>query len=198
MPKTSPTKDRFDDLPADRGRVGAHRAENPRIRGGLVLLWSVIATVVLVALGVFGTMLATGRIPLAPSPEPTVSVVSTAEPVIDTSFSVLVLNATPQSGLAAATRDTVIAAGWPADSVIDSDATTDDFPETTIYYAFPQDEGAARGLAQAIGGAVVQLSDAYQPADDPDTADVDESAAKQLVIVLGLDRTDAGQPAATP
>ena len=43
MPKTSPTKDRFDDLPADRGRVGAHRAENPRIRGGLVLLWSVIA-----------------------------------------------------------------------------------------------------------------------------------------------------------
>ena len=36
MPKTEPTKDRFDDLPADRGRVGAHRAENPRIRGGLV------------------------------------------------------------------------------------------------------------------------------------------------------------------
>ncbi len=129
MPKTSPTKDRFDDLPADRGRVGAHRAENPRIRGGLVLLWSVIATVVLVALGVFGTMLATGRISLAPSPEPTVSGVPTVEPVIDTSFSVLVLNATPQSGLAAATRDTVIAAGWPADSVIDSDATTDDFPE---------------------------------------------------------------------
>ena len=44
----------------------------------------------------------------------------------------------------------------------------------------------------------MQLSDAYQSADDPDTADVDESAAKQLVIVLGLDRTDAGQPAATP
>lgn len=198
MPKTSPTKDRFDDLPADHGRVGAHRAENPRIRGGLVLLWSVIATVVLVALGVFGTMLATGRISLAPSPEPTVSVVPTAEPVIDTSFSVLVLNATPQSGLAAATRDAVIAAGWAADSVIDSDAATEDFPETTIYYAFPEDEDAASGLAQAIGGAVVQLSDAYQPADDPDTADVDESAAKQLVIVLGLDRTNAGQPAATP
>lgn len=198
MPKTSPTKDRFDDLPADHGRIGAHRAENPRIRGGLVLVWSVIATVVLVALGVFGTMLATGRISLTPTPEPTVSVVPTAEPVIDTSYSVVVLNATSQNGLAGAMRDTVIAAGWPADSVIDGDAGSNDFPQTTIYYAFPQDEGAARGLAQAIGGAVVQLSDAYQPADDPNTADVDESVVKQLVIVIGLDRTDAGAPSATP
>lgn len=198
MPQTSPPKDRFEDLPADHGRVGAHRAENPRIRGGLVLLWSVIATVVLVALGVFGTMLATGRISFAPAPEPTVSVAPTAEPVVDTSYSVLVLNATPQSGLAGATRDTVIAAGWAPDSVVDSDAATDDFAETTIYYALPQDEGAARGLAQVIGGAVLQLSNAYQPADDPDTADVDESATKQLVIVVGLDRTDAGQPAPTP
>jgi len=44
----------------------------------------------------------------------------------------------------------------------------------------------------------VQLSDAYQPADDPNTADVDESVVKQLVIVIGLDRTDAGAPSATP
>ena len=193
MPKTSPTKDRFDDLPADHGRIGAHRAENPRIRGGLVLLWSVIATVVLVALGVFGTMLATGRISLTPTPEPTVSVVPTAEPVIDTSYSVVVLNATSQNGLAGAMRDTVIAAGWPADSVIDGDAGSNDFPQTTIYYAFPQDEGAARGLAQAIGGAQLALNDVYQQLDDPATAD-DESAARQLTIVIGLDRTTPAEP----
>lgn len=198
MSKTPPPKDRFDDLPAEHGRIGAHRAENPRMRGGVVLLWSVIATVVLVSLGVFGSMIATGRITLFPTPEPTVSVAPTAEPVLDTSYAVTVLNATPQRGLAAAMRDTVIAAGWPADSVLDGDAGSEDFPTTTVYYATPADEGAARGLAQAIGGADVQLNDVYQPVDDPDTTDVDESATKQLVIVIGLDRTDAGQATPAP
>ncbi|HYP72838.1 MAG TPA: LytR C-terminal domain-containing protein, partial [Microbacterium sp.] len=195
---TPPPKDRFDDLPADHGRIGAHRAENPRMRGGVVLLWSVIATVVLVALGVFGSMIATGRITLFPTPEPTVTVAPTAEAVLDTSYAVTVLNATPQRGLAAAIRDTVIAAEWPADSVLDGDAGSEDFPTTTVYYATPADEGAARGLAQAIGGADVQLNDVYQPVDDPDTTDVDESATKQLVIVIGLDRTDAGQATPAP
>lgn len=198
MPTTPPPKDRFDDLPADHGRIGAHRAENPRLRGGVVLLWSVIATILLIGLGVFGTMIATGRITLFPTPEPTVSVAPVAEPVVDTSYTVTVLNATPQRGLAGSMRDTVIAAGWPADAVLDGDAGSEDFPTTTIYYATPADEGAARGLAQVIGGADVQLNAAYQPVDDPNTTDVDESAVKQLVIVIGLDRTDAGAPSATP
>lgn len=168
------------------------------MRGGLVLLWSAIATVVLIAVGVFGSMIATGRITLFPTPEPTVSVAPTADPVIDTTYTVTVLNATPQRGLAAAMRDTVIAAGWPADAVLDGDAGSEDFATTTVYYATAADEGAARGLAQAIGGADVQLNAAYQPVDDPNTPDVDESAVKQLVIVIGLDRTDAGAPSATP
>jgi len=196
--KTPPPKDRFDDLPADHGRIGAHRAENPRMRGGIVLLWSVVATVVLVGLGVFGTMIATGRVTLFPTPEPTVSVAPTAEAVIDTSYAVTVLNATPQRGLAAQMRDTVVAAGWPADSVLDGEAGSEDFATTTVYYATPADEGAARGLAQAIGGADVQLTDVYQPVDDPATTDVDESATKQLVIVIGLDRTDAAQATPAP
>lgn len=198
MPRNHPPKDRFDDLPADHGRIGAHRAENPRIRGGLVLLWSAVATVVLVAVGVFGTMVATGRIELFPAPTPTPVVIPTAEPVVDTSFSVLVLNATPESGLAGQVRDEVIAAGWSADAVLGSEAGSDDFATTTVYYASAADEGAARGLAAVIGGAEVVLTDAYQPADDPDTTDVDESATKQLVIVIGLDRTAAGQATPAP
>lgn len=168
------------------------------MRGGIVLLWSVVATVVLVGLGVFGTMIATGRVTLFPTPEPTVSVAPTAEAVIDTSYAVTVLNATPQRGLAAQMRDTVVAAGWPADSVLDGEAGSEDFATTTVYYATPADEGAARGLAQAIGGADVQLTDVYQPVDDPATTDVDESATKQLVIVIGLDRTDAAQATPAP
>lgn len=198
MPSSPTPTDRFDDLPADHGRIGAHRAENPRIRGGLVLLWSAIAVVVLVTVGIFGSLVATGRITWDPTPEPTVSVAPTVAPVIDTSFSVIVLNATPQRGLAGSIRDTVIAAGWSSEAVIDGDAGSDDFPTTTVYYARAEDEAAARGLAGVIGGAEVRLDTSYQPTDDPATTDVDESTTRQLVIVLGLDRTDAGAPSATP
>lgn len=198
VPQTSPTKDRFDELAADHGRIGAHRAENPRMRGGLVLLWAALATIVLVGLGIFGAMLANGHITLFPTPTPTVSVAPTAAPVVDTSYTVTVLNATPQHGLAATVRQQVIAAGWAPDAVTDGAAGSENFATTTVYYATAADEGPARGLAQAIGGADVQLNAAYQPEDDPNTTDVDESAVKQLVIVIGLDRTDGGAPSATP
>ena len=46
--------DRFDDVPDSLGRVGAHRAENPRMRAGAVLLWSAVATIILIVLGIFG------------------------------------------------------------------------------------------------------------------------------------------------
>lgn len=184
MPKTPPPKDRFDDLPADHGRVGAHRAENPRLRGGVVLLWSAVATVVLVAFGVFGTMLATGRITMFPTPEPTATVAPVVDPVLDTSFKVTILNATPQDGLAGAMSDTLVAAGWLADDITAGAAGSQDFPTTTVYYSDAADEAAARGLAEAIGGAEVELSDAYKDLWG-------DEAVQQLVVVIGLDRTDA-------
>lgn len=195
MPKNPPT-DRFDELPADSHRVGAHRAENPRLRGGAVLLWASLATVALIGLGIFGTLLATGRISIAPSPTATVTVAPTAEAVLDTSYTVLVLNATPQAGLAGAMRDEIIAAGWSGDDVTAGEAGSEDFETTTIYYALPEDEGAARGLAEVLGGVPVELSQAYQPVDDEAT-DADESVLKQLVVVIGLDRVEAADDAST-
>lgn len=192
MPTTFP-KDRFDDLPAVTGRVGAHRAEQPRLRPGPILLWSLVATAVLVVAGVFGTMLMTGRISLTPAPESVAEGPVPIAPVVDPSYPVLVLNATPQRGLAAQTRERILEAGWSADAVVDGDAGTQDFAVTTVYYPADEDEAAARGLADVIGGADVALSTSYQPADDPSTEDVDESRAPQLVVVLGLDHaTPAG------
>ncbi|MFT3796992.1 LytR C-terminal domain-containing protein [Microbacterium sp.] len=188
MPKTHPPKDRFDELPADHGRIGAHRAENPRMRGGAIFLWSALATIALIAAGIFGTLIATGRVTLFPTPTPTHSVVPTATPVLDTTYKVTILNATPQEGLASTYSDKLVAAGWSADDVTAGEAGSDDFAKTTVYYSDAADEGAARGLAEAIGGAEVLLSDAYEGlTGDGDT--------KQLVLVIGLDRTDA---AATP
>ena len=170
------------------------------MRGWVVFLWAVLATVVLVAVGIFGTLIASGRIVLVPAPVATQSPVATVAPVVDTSYSVIVLNATPEQGLATQTKDLIVGAGWAEDAVTASGAGVTDFAETTVYYAFPDDEAAARGLAETVlGGANVAQSDQYQPADDPETPDVDESDAKQLVVVVGLDRASSQpSPSATP
>ncbi|AZC14504.1 MULTISPECIES: LytR C-terminal domain-containing protein [unclassified Microbacterium] len=198
MPKRTYPRDRFDDLPADGGRVGAHRAENPRMRPGVVLLWASLATIVLIVVGIFGTLLTSGRIQLAPDAEPTASPQPTVEPVIDTSYSVQVLNATPEQGLATQVKDEIVAAGWSADAVSASGAGTTDFAETTVYYAFPGDQAAAAGLADLVlGGARIEQTDVYQLADDPNTPE-DESQALQLTVVIGLDRTTDAPAEETP
>ncbi|GAA1939334.1 LytR C-terminal domain-containing protein [Microbacterium aoyamense] len=190
MPKTTFPRDRFDDLPADAGRVGAHRAENPRMRGGVVFLWAALATIVLIAAGIFGTLLVSGRIDLFPTPTPTPTPTPVVTPVVDTTTSVLILNATPEEGLATQMEDVVLGAGWPVGSVLAGGAGSQDFPETTVYYLAPEDEAAALGLAGVIGGAKVEQSEAYQPADP---------ATRQLTIVIGLDRTaNPPSPSATP
>ncbi|MFF1875752.1 hypothetical protein, partial [Kitasatospora herbaricolor] len=50
-------KDRFDTIPEDLHRVGAHRAPRARGRGWIGVGWAALATVVLVGLGVFGLSL---------------------------------------------------------------------------------------------------------------------------------------------
>jgi len=159
------------------------------MRAGIVFLWAVVATVILLVAGIFGSLLVSGRISFAPEPVPTTTPLPVVDPVVDTTVPVLVLNATPQEGLATQVRDTVIAAGWAAEIVSAGAAGSDDFPTTTIYYASDEDEAVALGLADVIGGAEIALSDQYLPPDDPDT-EVNE-AARQLTVVLGLDRVAA-------
>jgi hypothetical protein len=187
--RTTYPRDRFDELAPDTGRVGAHRAENPRLRAGIVFLWAVIATIVLLVAGIFGSLLVSGRITFAPEPVPTTTPLPVVDPVVDTTVPVLVLNATPQDGLATQVRDTVVAAGWAADLVSAGAAGADDFPTTTVYYASDEDEAVALGLADVIGGAEIALSDQYLPPDDPETPE--NEAGRQLTVVIGLDRVEA-------
>ncbi|GAA5032823.1 hypothetical protein GCM10025738_15420 [Microbacterium fluvii] len=159
------------------------------MNGWAVLLWALAATVVLIGLGVFGTLVSSGRIDLFPEPEATVASTPepTVTPVIDTSYDVLVLNATPQEGLATEVKGEIEDAGWDAKgagSVLASEAGQDDFEETTVYYAFAEDEAAAAGLAELLGGALVAQSDVYLQT----TAADGEEQPTQLTVVLGLDR----------
>lgn len=188
MPNETYPRDRFDEVSAQRGRVGAHRAENPRMRGGVVFLWAAAATLVLVAVGVFGTLVASGRIDFAgPAPTASSTPEPTVTPVVDTSYSVLVLNATPVEGLASKLAEKITAAGWKSGKVTAGEAGSNDFRTTTIYYATDADEAAAAGLAGVIGGAQIEESDQYLQGDD----------TKQLTVVIGLDRVATPSPTPT-
>jgi len=190
---TKPPRDRFDEVPSSPGRVGAHRAENPRTRGWVTLLWALAATVLIVAIGIFATLLASGRIQLFPEPTPEPAPVETVDPIVDTAFTVLVLNGTSEQDLATRVGDKIQAAGWAPELVLTGAAGSRDVETTTVYYSAIGDQAAALGLADVIGGAEVVQNDFYQPSGDPD--------ALQLTVVLGADYlgpVPSGTPSAKP
>lgn len=149
------------------------------MRGWVTLLWALAATVLIVAIGIFATLVASGRVQLFPEASPEPVPTQTVEPIIDTAFTVLVLNGTPQHDLATLVGDKIQAAGWPPESVLTGAAGSRDVATTTVYYSAPGDRAAALGLAGVIGNAEVAQNDFYQPAGDPD--------ALQLTVVLGAD-----------
>lgn len=159
------------------------------MNGWVVLLWAGLATIVLIAAGIFGTLLVSGRVELFPTPTPTVEPAPEVTPVVDLTYDVMILNATPEEGLATQLKDVVVQAGWAADAITAGGAGQQDFATTTVYYLLPEDEAAAAGLAEVIGGARIEQSEAYAPV---------EEGAKQLTIVIGLDRTAAGQASPSP
>ena len=196
MPNPTYPRDRFDDLADETGRVGAHRSENPRLRGGVILLWAVVATIVLVAAGIFGSLVVSGRIALFPTTAPTAASLPEVAPVVDTTSTVIVLNASGQQGLATQTKDVLVTAGWNAESVLPGDAGGS-FETTTVYYSQTDDEAAALGVADVIGGAQVAQSSQYDayPVEDNPATEADETQAVRLVVVIGTDRVTGATPA---
>lgn len=176
---TSYPRDRFDDVPRQAARVGAHRAEQPRTPRGVVLLWAALATALLTVAGIIGFLVMSQRTEMTepPAAEPTVA------PVVDTTYTILVLNGTSTAGIAEEVAGELVAAGWTEDMVLPSESSATDFPATTVYYASPEEEAAALGVADAIGGARTEQSDQYST---PGTA------TKELTVVVGLDRVSAG------
>lgn len=150
------------------------------MNGWVVLLWSFVAALVLIICGIFGSLVVMGRITLFPEATPTATPTPVETGVIDTSYSVVILNATTDEGLDTQMRDTLINSGWSADLVFASDSTSQDFSTTTVYYVDAADELAAIGLANLIGGANVEQSDFY--------ADQNTTDQKQITVVIGLDK----------
>lgn len=181
---SKPPTDRFDDVPRASGRVGAHRAENPGINGPIALLWSVSAALVLITVGIFAALVLMGRIELFPAKEP-----GTQQPgavaQVDTSYRVLILNATSQTGLVDDARQKLLAEGWTVDFVLGSDNSTSPFDETTVFYVEKADEAAALGVSEVLGGAKVAQSDHY--------AALNDTELPQLTVIIGKDYPGAAE-----
>jgi hypothetical protein len=184
-------RDRFDDVPEDLQRVGAHRATGRRGRGWLVFGWALAATLALIAAGVtaltvIGQDIAFEGGTVLPSAEtatttPTLDV--TPEPVVDATILVTVLNGTNTTGLAAQVGERLAAEGWNVGSR--ANASTRDVEATTVYYWDPVDEAAALGAAQSLGSAEVRFSQNFAPQEGEDPVGV-----ARLTVVVGSDYSD--------
>ena len=158
------------------------------MNGLVVLLWSAAIALVLIVTGIFVSLVMMDRISFGPddaaptAPQQTQG--TTAQ--VDTSYRVLILNATPEEGLVAEARQALLARGWAEDAVFGSEGSSQEFDTTTVFYVDEADEAAALGVAEVLGGADVQQSDFY--------ADMNDSDQPQLTVVIGLDRTTGAAP----
>ncbi len=168
--------DRFDDIPTELGRVGAHRAPRKRGRAIVAIAWAALASGVLVVGGLWALSIITDRVSFEipgfdtaePMPTPTASPSpsATADPITDpalaelpANFTITILNGAGVNGLGRAARDLITASGWPVGTV--TSAGQDDLTETVVFYSDPALEGVARGMTVLLGTGEVELSDAF-------------------------------------
>lgn len=181
-------QDRFDEVPSDVLRVGAHRAPKKKGRGWVGLGWAVLAFVILTTGGLIGLAAINSNInfdlPFLPgqgqeeTPSPTQT--PTAEPTLAPDVPLTILNGTPTPGLANQVGDALVEQGWggAAEGVGSrANAATSDIEETVVYYADPSYEGAARGLVLALGVGDIRLSTDYP--------------GSPITVVIGSDYTPA-------
>lgn len=175
-------KDRFDSVPEDLLRVGAHRAPAKNGRGWVAFAWAAFATVVLVVVGLYGLSVMTGRVhlPFGPASQtPTVSATPkptpTASPKLDATVPVTILNGTATARLATTVGDYLVAQGWTGAEVglgTRANASSNTITKTIVYYTTAADEAAARALVRSLKVGDVRLSNSFND---------------RLTVVLGSD-----------
>ena len=171
--------DRFDSVPDDLLRTGAHRAMPKKGRRWIAFAWAALATGVLVAGGLFGLAVIRGTIDLpfaAPSANATPSATATPTPSatatptptivakINPALPITVLNGTKTRGLAAAVGNDLVKQGWAgASEKIGSrtNAASSTITKTMVYYGDAANEGAARAMVASLKTGQISLSSTY-------------------------------------
>ncbi|GAA4184684.1 hypothetical protein GCM10022288_05730 [Gryllotalpicola kribbensis] len=185
-------KDRFDVVPTDLERVGAHRAPRRRGQGLLWLVWCLVAVLVIVGAGwvylhlldsnvghssdsqptITETATPQGTGTGSASPTQTATATPTPTATIVPSAQLSVLNGTGRAGLAASAATKLKGAGW---ATISTGNAPQDAATTAVYYSDPAQRGVALGVAQSLGVATVTQSDQFA------------GAGAVVTVVLGAD-----------
>jgi len=193
------TRDRFDAIAREPGRIGSHRGPMRRGGGWVGLLLFVVGLAIITSVG----LVVVDRIvrdtspsgqgldfdfpflpDLGPSatPTPTEAPVVTNDPAqaVARGVRIMVMNGTPVAGLQNTVGDELATAGWP----IGTRTTAGDRQvlDTVVYYVDPANADLARGLVEAIGAGEAR---AIAPNIYPD---------QDIVVVLGMDHPAVPQP----
>ena len=178
----STPRDRFDDIPDDLIRVGAHRSPAKRGRGWIGFAWAALATGVLVVGGLYALSLVNPAISFelpdfgnggvaqpgdssTPEPEATpLTDPALVDPALGLSISVL--NGSPTDKQQDAVVAQLTQAGWGPPTfpgISGAVAGARDQEATVIYYNGAQFEPIALGLAELLGTdpANIRNSDFY-------------------------------------
>jgi len=192
-----PPSDRFDTIPADLHRTGAHRGARRKGRGWIAFAWAALATGVIVAAGVITLAVINDSIKFddllggttASTPTPTPTPTPEVTPVLDPAVTVTVLNGTETVGLAANVGEAMRDAGW-AGIGSTANASATDFKTTTVYYVDPAQEAAALGLADSLFAKATADASANGVTLSITSIRVEQSdqfQGAQLTVVLGAD-----------
>jgi hypothetical protein len=169
-----PVRDRFDAVPEDLHRVGAHRAKAHPARGWINLAWSVGAILVLSVAGLWGLSQINSdfQFPLpftqaadgAPADVPGGHTPEAVQPVLDPDIPITVLNGTATSGLSNTVGDYLVAHGWNGAELgvgARVSASTNDVQTTQVIYNNPENEAAARAMIETLGVGELVLANTY-------------------------------------
>lgn len=171
--------DRFDKA-TKSGRVGAHRV-TPRPRYFWVyFLTGLLGFALLTTLGILwlqsvGSITEnplTQRTQTTEQPPPT-------QGKLDPEATVIVLDGTPDQEIGSALDKTITKEKW-GEIVLSAPASSDDITESYVYFAAPNDEASALGLAKKLGGIPVMQNDEFGDFD------------ARLIVLIGSDYDGPG------
>lgn len=175
MSEKFPT-DRFDDVPPEIQRVGAHRSSGRSLSPWLIFAWAALVTGLIVGGSTAYILGSSGKLQafLFPVSTPTPTPTPTATPTLAPDLAVNVFNATPIVGLATTVGNQLAAAGVPVG--VKANASVTDAKKTIVFYSTKAAEGAARGVCVALKNSCqIKLTSAYASSQAP------------LTLVLGAD-----------
>jgi phage terminase large subunit-like protein len=169
-----PARDRFDAVPEDLHRVGAHRANAHWGRGWVNVAWAVGAVIVLSVGGLWGLSQVNSDfefgLPFMASPEeevdqaPAEDAPEAAEPMLDPEIVITVLNGTPTQGMSNTVGDYLVAQGWNGAAFgvgARVGASSTDVETTQVIYNNPDNEAAARAMLETLGVGELVLANTY-------------------------------------